>query len=363
MKKHILLYSFLFITLITKSQGTSNLEETLLWIKSTIEAYPLHQPTLDYSANVTYDLSKKIIIITYTSSWNNKVIYSIPLKSINPDGYNYEKNYQFILTTIGDVIVRQDYSAQDGTTTQKNVAIAYLVFDNANFLSLNLEEKLMKAFNYTRDLSINQITSSTGFAISSNGLIITNHHVIDVATTIKVRGVNGDFSKVYNAKKIVDDKNNDLAIIKIEDQNFTTLGTIPFVINNKSSEVGTSVFALGYPLRATMGDEIKLTNGIVSSKSGFQGDITTYQVSVPVQPGNSGGPLFDNKGNLIGIINAKHLGAENVSYAIKSNYLLNLIDQMQIPPKLQAISSVATKSFTEQVKVLKKITYIIEVVQ
>jgi S1-C subfamily serine protease len=86
-----------------------------------------------------------------------------------------------------------------------------------------------------------------------------------------------------------------------------------------------------------MGDEVKLTNGIISSKSGFQGDVTSYQITAPVQPGNSGGPLFDDKGNIIGIINAKHVGAENASYAIKASYLMNLIDLMPTPPKLQTI--------------------------
>jgi S1-C subfamily serine protease len=209
--------------------------------------------------------------------------------------------------------------------------------------------------------SSNAKSSGTGYAISSNGYIVTNHHVTNGATSIKIRGVNGDFSKTYTAKVIIEDKNNDLAIIKIEDPNFTTLGTIPYVIANRASDVGSSVFVLGYPLRATMGDEVKLTNGIISSKSGFQGDVTSYQITAPVQPGNSGGPLFDDKGSIIGIINAKHIGAENAAYAIKASYLMNLIDLMPTPPKLQTISTVAGKTLTEQVKILKKFTYIIEI--
>lgn len=203
--------------------------------------------------------------------------------------------------------------------------------------------------------------SGSGFAVSSDGLIVTNHHVINGAKTIKIRGINGDFSKSYNAKIIIEDKNNDLALIKIDDPNFTTLGIIPFVINGKTIDVGNSIFVLGYPLRATMGDEIKLTNGIISSKSGFQGDVTSYQISAPIQPGNSGGPLFDEKGNLIGIVNAKHAGAENASYAIKASYLLNLFELMNTYPKIQTVSSVTGKPLTEQVKTLKKYTYIIEV--
>lgn len=204
-------------------------------------------------------------------------------------------------------------------------------------------------------------SSGTGFAVASNGIIATNQHVVNGANTIKVRGINGDFTKLYNAKIITEDKNNDLAIIKIDDNGFTTLGTIPYLISGRSSDVGTSVFVMGYPLRASMGDEIKLTNGIISSKSGFQGDVTSYQISAPVQPGNSGGPLFDGSGNLIGIVKAKHTEAENVSYAIKSSYLLNLFDLVPSAPKLQTISSVKGKTLTEQVKTLKKFTYIIEV--
>lgn len=209
--------------------------------------------------------------------------------------------------------------------------------------------------------TINNPASGTGFAISPNGLIVTNHHVTNGATKIMVRGINGDFNKRYNAKIVIDDKNNDISIIEIDDPSFTNIATIPYVINSRTSDVGTSIFVLGYPLRATMGDEIKLTNGIISSKSGFQGDITTYQLTAPVQPGNSGGPLFDEKGNLIGIINAKHSGAENVTYAIKSSYLLNLIELMTTIPTLTTVSTVTAKTLSDQVKILKKFTYIIEI--
>jgi len=202
--------------------------------------------------------------------------------------------------------------------------------------------------------------SGTGFAISSNGIIVTNSHVINGSTSIKVKGIKGDFSKSYNAKILVEDRTNDIAIIFIDDISFSSLGTIPYIFSNKSSDVGCSVFCLGYPLRSTMGDEVKLTNGIISSKSGFQGDITNYQISAPVQPGNSGGPLFDYKGNLIGIISAKHIGTENVSYAIKVSYLLNLIEQIPIIYKRPELNSLIGKSLSDQVKRVKNFTYIIE---
>lgn len=226
----------------------------------------------------------------------------------------------------------------------------------------NLYIKLYPTSNDNVIQSGNQskLASGTGFGISSNGIIVTNFHVIDGAKTIKVRGINSDFNKTYKAKVLVADKNNDLALIQIDDYGFTSLGAIPYTIKTGLSGVGENIFVLGYPLRATMGDEIKLTNGIISSRTGFQGDITSYQISAPVQPGNSGGPLFDSQGNLVGIINAKHGGAENASYAVKTSYLTNLIDLLPSPPKLQTVNSLTGKTLTQQVALAKKFVYIIE---
>lgn len=210
----------------------------------------------------------------------------------------------------------------------------------------------------------NKVTSSgTGFAITSSGLIGTCYHVVENSNSIVVRGINNNFEKAYKAKVVMTDKNNDLAIIQIDDSTFKSFGNIPFIFTDKTIEVGSSVFALGYPLRSSMGDEIKLTNGIISSKSGFMGDITTYQISVPVQPGNSGGPLFDDNGNLVGIINAKHLQAENASYAIKTSYLKNLLESITPTPKLATVNTLSLKTLPDKVKVVKNYTYIIEIIE
>jgi S1-C subfamily serine protease len=176
-------------------------------------------------------------------------------------------------------------------------------------------------------LTIFAQSSGTGFFISNNGYIVTCYHVIEGATEISIKGINNDFYKKYKARIVATDKINDLAILKI-DCNLES--PINYSLKWDVSDVGQEVFTLGYPLKTTMGEEIKLTNGIISSKSGFQGDITTYQITVPVQPGNSGGPLFDKNGFVIGVINAKHTGAENAGYAVKSNILKNLIQSSNI---------------------------------
>lgn len=202
--------------------------------------------------------------------------------------------------------------------------------------------------------------SGSGFAISTNGLIATSYHVVKDANRIQIRGVNGNFETVLKAKVIAYDKNNDLAILKIDDTKFIKTEPIPYTLTDKIVDVGEDIFVLGYPLRAIMGDEIKLTNGLVSSKSGFQGDVTSYQISATVQSGNSGCPLFDRNGNIIGIVNSR-LFVENAAYAIKTPYLRTLVSTIEAPPILSTQNSLIGKSLSEQVKEIKKFVYIIEI--
>ena len=120
---------------------------------------------------------------------------------------------------------------------------------------------------------------------------------------------------------------------------------------------------LGYPIADVMGDEVKFTDGKISSKTGIQGDVTVYQISVPIQPGNSGGPLFDDKGCLVGItssgLNRDYFKAENVNYAIKSSYLKALVDAMPQPVRLQTNADIANKPLTEKIKLFQGyMTYI-----
>lgn len=200
--------------------------------------------------------------------------------------------------------------------------------------------------------------SGTGFALN-NGYVVTNYHVIENAKSISIKGIKGDFTSKYNATIIATDKYNDLALLQISDNSFKGFGSIPYNVKTSVSDVGEDVFVLGYPLTSTMGDEIKLTTGVISSKTGFQGDVSLYQISAPIQPGNSGGPLFDNKGNLIGIVNAKHKDAENVGYAIKTSYLKNLIESSISNSILPNNNQIAGYPLTGKVKNLKNYVFMI----
>ena len=172
------------------------------------------------------------------------------------------------------------------------------------------------------------VWTGSGFALNK-GYIATNWHVVDGAETIVVYGINGDFTQPYPADVVVKDKVNDLAIIKISGD-FKGFGSIPYKIVTRTADVGESIFVLGFPMTDVMGDELKCTDGIISSLSGFDGDVSTYQISAPIQHGNSGGPVFDENGNIIGIacagIDNKY--AQNANYAVKSRYLENLSETM-----------------------------------
>ena len=200
--------------------------------------------------------------------------------------------------------------------------------------------------------------SGSGFALN-NGYIATNYHVVENAKEISVHGIAGNAIEKYSAQVIATDKVNDLAIIQIKDSKFHGFGQIPYRVKTSTSNVGENVFVLGYPLTTTMGNEIKLTTGVISSKTGFMGDVALYQISAPIQPGNSGGPLFDNQGNLIGIVNAKHKGAENVGYAIKTSYLNNLVESVTNNSILPSNNTVSTMNLSNKVKRIEKFVFMI----
>jgi len=207
--------------------------------------------------------------------------------------------------------------------------------------------------------------NGSGFFINEKGYIATNYHVVEEANAIQVEYFQKGVKNIFSAKVIVTDKQNDLAIIQVDDPKFKTLPTIPYVFSSTIKDVGSEVFALGYPMAQVMGDEIKFTDGKISSKTGIEGDITVYQISVPIQPGNSGGPLFDNKGNLVGItssgLNKEYFNSENVNYAIKTTYLKNLIDVMRENIRLPNNVDIYNKPLTEKIKLLSDFIPIIRV--
>lgn len=248
-------------------------------------------------------------------------------------------------------------------------ADTYVTFDGSSMKTVTYTDSGAKNDTYVKmyptgsSSGINTSKSSdwsgSGFALK-DGYIVTNYHVIDGAKSITIKGIKGDFSISYVASVAASDKYNDLALLRINDNRFSGFDTIPYSVKTTTAEVGEDVFVLGYPLTTTMGDEIKYTTGVISSKTGFQGDVSLYQISAPIQPGNSGGPLFDAKGTLIGVVNAKHQGAENVGYAVKASYLRNLIESFSSTAILPTSNTISSLSRPEQIKAIKKFVFLIE---
>ena len=193
-----------------------------------------------------------------------------------------------------------------------------------------------------------KIWTGTGFSIANN-LVVTNFHVVNEAKSIYI--TNETIKDTIPASIIALDKENDLAILSIKK---TLLQNPHYSIKKEPQKAGTNIFVLGYPLTSTMGNEIKATSGIISAQSGYKGDEVLYQISAPIQPGNSGGPVFDLNGNVVGIVCAHHTNAENVSYAIKTSYLMDLLNNLNTHINTQSMSTNAgNKSLPELIEVCK----------
>lgn len=242
----------------------------------------------------------------------------------------------------------------------KTETISYITFDinKMEVVIDGVKSTFLKLFPqyaetpYTKPLK----WTGTGFALE-DGYVVTNYHVVEDATKILIQGTNDVFNDAVEALVVATDKVNDIAILKIK----VSIDDyqLPYQINTFTSDVGEDIWVLGFPMTSTMGDEIKLTTGVISARSGFEGNSSMYQISAPVQPGNSGGPVFDKDGNLIGIVCAKHNGTENVTYAIKTNCLRNIIESSINHDILPHNNIISKMTLPEKVKMVKPYVYYI----
>jgi S1-C subfamily serine protease len=190
----------------------------------------------------------------------------------------------------------------------------------------------------------------TGFLISQNGLLATNWHVVADAKNITIAFPG--WSDSIKAEVMIRDVVNDLAILRVtESAKITTAcPQLPFQLATSNSvKLGERVSTIGYPLTPMLGSSPKFSEGVVASKSGWQDDPRSLQISAQVQPGSSGSPLFDPDGNVVGVVvatldagkvyQAANAIPQNVNFAIKADYLLNLL--AMLPGETQASRSIA----------------------
>jgi len=172
-------------------------------------------------------------------------------------------------------------------------------------------------------------STGTGVLISPNGLIVTAGHVVEGANKLVV--VLPDGKKEARILEI--DAKNDLALIRIFGSGYSSAPLAP----SRDIKLGQEVFTIGFPNTEIQGANPKFTKGEISSISGIRDEPTQWQISVPVQSGNSGSPLFDESGNMVGIVvsklnaleTAKTTGdlVQNVNYAVKNAYLIPMLEK------------------------------------
>ena len=169
--------------------------------------------------------------------------------------------------------------------------------------------------------------TGTGFLITRNGYLVTNDHVVKGVQKVRVQTASG----LLDAAVVRVDVASDLALLKVSG----TFDALP-VVSSRTARLGATVATVGFPNTGLQGVEPKLSKGDISSLAGIQDDVRYFQISVPVQPGNSGGALFDKRGNVIGVVTAQlsqkaaleSTGtlAQSVNYAVKSSYLLSFLE-------------------------------------
>lgn len=155
--------------------------------------------------------------------------------------------------------------------------------------------------------------TGTGFLLNKNGYVLTCYHLVKHQDSLSLE--NSKFGKL-TAYLVKYDPKVDLALLQIKDSTFNPLKNYTFTFSDQESMLGEKVFTLGYPK-----NDIVYNEGSLSSNSGYLGDTTSYQVSIPLNPGNSGGPLINDLGCVVGIVNGKNLTEEGAAFAMKSSYL------------------------------------------
>lgn len=200
--------------------------------------------------------------------------------------------------------------------------------------------------------------SGSAFLVDGKGYLVTNAHVLKNAKGIIVLNNKGAEFKAIIVKI---DESKDIAILKIVDKDYKSLGALPYGIRKSSTDIAEPIFTLGYPR-----NEIVYGEGYLSAKTGFNGDTLSCQIAVAANPGNSGGPVFNKSGEVIGILSTKETKADGVVFAIQSKYIIETVNQLKkddstIELKLPSKSSVKGMGASEQVKKIQDYVYMVKV--
>ncbi len=176
-------------------------------------------------------------------------------------------------------------------------------------------------------------SSGTGFAIANGTLVITNFHVVNGCTTVNIPNIGAGVIKTTDARI-------DVAVIAPERP---VRASLRFRSRYNQLKLGEEIIVIGFPLKGLLSSTPIVTTGIVSSLSGIRDDVTRLQITAPIQPGNSGGPVLDRAGNVVGIavskLNVLKLAPligdipQNVNFAVPSSIITPILDDYSVKYK------------------------------
>ena len=207
--------------------------------------------------------------------------------------------------------------------------------------------------------SIQYTSGGTGFLIDTKGYLVTNAHVVSNAIHVAVQNTEG---KDLSAEVVFIDKARDIAILKITDKNFKSPSFIPYALKRNGGDLADQIFTLGYPK-----NDIVYGDGYISSRTGFNGDTLACQIAIPANRGNSGSPIMNKNGEIIGVISNKQNTAEGAVFAIHSKYIFNAVSQLQKQDtafkniKLPVTSNLKGNDRSQQVKKIADFVYMVKV--